>query len=297
MSSCSASPCLPCLSTTEINPRGAEDRQMPGKLGRFSLPWTFECLGVSPGSLGLFSLAWPPSLGYMLTLIGCISLHSSEDSESENSLAGLTEGGHGRSTATFNLLLVLLLGFPQTRPVLGLPTRRGLASARAASPHLWAAAPRLPRHASTSSKADTWPTAWLSGDMCLRMPRKSRSASCRTMACNDSSDSCRAYPVSSAGEPGRPSQPNSTGPPASSTSRSDSKPSGSGKPSPPSPSPLRGAPGSGPGSGPGPRGAVEPASRPLVCSPHSEPKSGPQTSSSSSEELMSRSGWPPDLGR
>ena len=61
--SCSASPCLPCLSTTEINPRGAEDRQVPGTLGRVSLPWTFECLGVSRGSLGLFSLAWPPSLG------------------------------------------------------------------------------------------------------------------------------------------------------------------------------------------------------------------------------------------
>src|SRR5574337_1008990 len=100
----------------------------------------------------------------MLTLIGCISLHSSEDSESENSLAGLTEGGHWRSTAT----LVLLLGFPQARPALGLPTQRGPASARAASPHLWAAAPRLPGRASTSRKGDTSPTPWLSGDMCLR---------------------------------------------------------------------------------------------------------------------------------
>ena len=87
-------PCLPFLSTTEVSPRRAEHRRVPGTLRRFSLPWTFECLGVSPGSSGLLSLAWPPSLGYLLTLISSISLNSSKDSRSDSSPAEPSAGGH-----------------------------------------------------------------------------------------------------------------------------------------------------------------------------------------------------------
>ena len=101
-----------------------------------------ECV---PGILGAVELGLASFFGInALTLISSISLNSSKYSGSDSSPAEPSTGGHWRSTATFNILLVPLLGFPQARPSLGPPTWRGQTATGATSPLLWAAAPRPP---------------------------------------------------------------------------------------------------------------------------------------------------------
>ena len=202
----------------------------------------FRVSGCVPGILGAVGLELASSFGvnahphqlYLTKLICWLAVGK------QLAFGGLSAEGRWRSTtAMFDLLFVLLFGFAQAGLPSGPPRRRRAAAGGCDSLRLRASAP-LPWGPASRPASTTQP----SGYGFLRTPRPSWLVSCCTMAATASSArwdaQSRASPVWSVGEPGRPSRSPNTGPPVSVTSCSDSKPSGSGTP--PSSSPLGGAP-------------------------------------------------------